>query len=87
MPRDNPDPEDPMSLTGVEVPADEADVVEMARTFAEEFARSGWDEARIAEMFSSPRFAGPHMAFQQLGEKRVRALIEEALRPWRDIRA
>ena len=83
MPKNEPDPLDPMTLTGVEFPATEEDVVEMASSMAEEFARSGWDEHRIKWIFQSPFYAGPHRALKQLGEERVLALIEEAVRPWR----
>ena len=87
MPKQEPDPTDPMTLTGVEVPATEQDVVEMARGFAEEFAMCGWDENRLLHVFQNPRYAGPHLAWQQLGEERVRSVIEEALRPWRNAHA
>jgi hypothetical protein len=83
MPKNEPDTTDPMTLTGVEVPAEEADVMAMARAFAEEFAAQGWDEARLLSMFRNRFYAGPHLAWTQLGEERVRALIADAVRPWR----
>lgn len=87
MPHGDPDPTDPMTLRGVEVPAEEGDVVAMAQGFAEEFAASGWDEARLLAMFQSPFYLGPHLAWKQLGEARVREIVAEALRPWKSLHA
>jgi len=87
MPRQEPDATDPMTLTGVEFPATEEDVVEMARAFAGEFAMSGWDGDRLLHLFRNPRYGGPHLAWKQLGEERVREVIEEALLPWRNAHA
>ena len=87
MPKREPDPADPMTRTGVEIPADLEEVEEMARAFAEEFAAMGWNEARLAKMFESPYFAGPHLAWRQLGEERIHILITEAVRPWRNSHA
>ena len=59
----------------------------MAAAFAEEFAAMGWDEARLLHLFRNRGYAGPHMAWQQLGEERIRTLIEEAVSPWRNLHA
>lgn len=82
MPHGDPDPTDPLALRGVEVPAEEGDVLAMARGFAEEFAASGWDEARLLAMFETPFYLGPHLALEQLGEARIREIVAEAVRPW-----
>ena len=82
MPHGDPDPTDPLALRGVEVPAEEGDVLAMARGFAEEFAASGWDEARLLAMFKTPFYRGPHLAFEQLGEARIKEIVADALRPW-----
>ncbi len=87
MPKREPGPTDPMMLTGVELPATEEDVIEMARSFAEEFAMCGWTEDRLLHVFKNPRYGGPHLAWRQLGEERVREVIEEALQPWRNAHA
>jgi len=79
MPKHEADETDPMTLTGVEVPAEKRDVEEMARAFAEEFVATGWDEAQLVSMFENPFYAGPHLAWSQLGERRVRALIAETV--------
>jgi hypothetical protein len=82
MPHGDPDMTDPFLLQGVEVPAEEGEVEEMARAFAEDFACAGWDEARLVAMFQTPFYAGPHFAWRQLGDARIRAIVREALRPW-----
>ena len=86
MPKQEPDATDPLTLTGVEVPAAREDVEAMALAFAEEFAASGWDDEQLARMFATPFYAGPHLAWRTLGEERCRALIAEATRPWRSRR-
>ncbi|MHC4492875.1 MAG: hypothetical protein ACYTDU_14750 [Planctomycetota bacterium] len=81
MPKHEPDETDPMTLTGVEVPAEKSDVEEMARV------ATGWDEAQLVSMFENPFYAGPHLAWTQLGEQPVRALITETVetaRAWRN---
>jgi hypothetical protein len=83
MPHGDPDPTDPLTLRGVEMPAEEGDVLAMARGFAEEFAASGWDEPRLLAMFQAPFYLGPHLALEQLGEARIRQIVAEAVRPWR----
>jgi hypothetical protein len=87
VPRRDPDPTDPMTRTGVEIPADLDEVEAMARAFAEEFAATGCDEEQLLEMFQRPFYAGPHLAWTQLGEAKVRAVIAEAVRPWRRFHA
>jgi hypothetical protein len=84
MPKDDPDFTDPMTVVGVETPATAKDVEAMARAFAEEFAFSGWDAPRIEALFRNPFYAGPHLAWKTLGDARVRALVAEAVRPWRN---
>jgi hypothetical protein len=86
MPHGDPDPTDPLTLTGVEVPAEEGDVLAMARGFAEEFAACGWDEPKLLAIYQSPFYRGPHLAFRTLGEARIRAIVAEAVRPWNALR-
>jgi hypothetical protein len=83
MPHDDPDPEDPLTLTGVELPAEAGEVRAMAEAFAEEFLMLGFPPGRVAAMFADARYAGPHLAFRQLGEAAVRELVDEVARPWR----
>ncbi len=51
--------------------------VEMAYTFAEEFAALGHDQDRILRMFRNPRFGGPHAAYRALGEGVVLGIVAE----------
>ena len=80
MPHGRPDPADPNILVGVRLPADEDALVEMAYTFAEEFAALGHDEDRILRMFKNPRFGGPHAAYCRLGERVVLDVVAECAR-------
>ena len=80
MPYGRPDSSDPNILVGVRLPADEDGLVEMAYTFAEEFAVLGHDEDRILRMFHNRRFGGPHAAYRALGEGVVRVIVAECTR-------
>ena len=80
MPHGRPDPADPNILVGVRLPADENGLVEMAYTFAEEFAALGHDQDRILRMFRNPRFGGPHAAYRALGEGVVLGIVAECAR-------
>jgi hypothetical protein len=74
--------DDPMELVGVAVPAD-ADVWrEMAYVFAEEFARLGFDAARLLRLFRHSFYAGPHHAYRALGEPAIRDIIAECVGVW-----
>lgn len=78
MPYDDPDPTDPMTLTGVEIPVDSIDsVLDMATCFIEEYVRSGLSANSILEVFVSGEFAGPSLALHQLGRDTIDALIRE----------
>ena len=80
MPHGRPDPADPNILVGVRLPGDADVLVEMAYTFAEEFAALGHDEDRILRMFRNPRFSGPHAAHGALGEAVVAGIVAECAR-------
>ncbi len=80
MPHGRPDPADPNLLVGVRLPTDEDGLVEMAYTFAEEFATLGHDRGRILRMFRNPRFGGPHAAYRALGEGVVLGIVAECAR-------
>jgi hypothetical protein len=88
MPYDDPDPTDPMTLHGVlmddgEPPSVDA-VLDMAECFVEEFARMGFDANRILHLFDTKGYAGPAMAAEILGKKRVRELVDTVLARWKD---
>lgn len=77
MPYQDPDPTDPMTLTGVELTVDDPGVVrEMAGCFIEEYVRLGHSAGAIAEMFESGQFAGPNLAVSQLGMGAIREMIQ-----------
>jgi len=80
MPYDDPDPSDPMTLTGVELVIDEPGAVEeMAVCFIEEYVRLGLSAAAICELFESHQFAGPKLAMEQLGPTVIHRMIQEQL--------
>jgi hypothetical protein len=82
MPYDDHSADDPMVLVGTEVAADSQTDLEMAYTFAEEFARLGFDEKRLLRIFTSPSYAGAHRLLQALGEEPIRDVIREVLNTW-----
>lgn len=82
MPHGDPDPSDPNELVGVVLPAEAETMREMACVFAEEFARLGFDEARLLRLFKNPFYGGLHRAYCALGEPAVRAIISECVRVW-----
>ncbi|MBI4115648.1 MAG: hypothetical protein HY447_03630 [Candidatus Omnitrophica bacterium] len=84
MPKDETDPEDPMEMIGIELPAQSEDELrDMALCFAEEFAREGYDEERLFAMFRNPFYQGPYLAWKQKGDEFIRSVIQEAMRMWR----
>ena len=86
MPYEDPDPEDPMLLVGVSLPASHDSQQEMVYGFAEEFARMGFDEQQILGLFRRPFYAGAHAAYRSLGESTVASIIRETLEVWGRIR-
>lgn len=78
----DPDPDDPMELVGVEMPADPEATRDMAYVLAEEFARTGMDGEAILGLFRNPFYAGPHRAYRALGDAAVREIIEECIEVW-----
>ena len=86
MPHDDPDPEDPMLLVGVALPAGEEAQRDMAYAFAEEFARLGYNGRQIVSLFQEPFYAGAHGALTQLGEAEVRRIVDETVSVWGRVR-
>jgi len=76
------EPDDPLELVGVPVPVDEVVFDEMARTFAEEYVRDGWSDARLMQLFRSPFYAVLHVIYRRRGEAWVRALLAETRVRW-----
>ena|SRR3989338_1818849 len=78
------EPDDPMEMIGVELPAQsEAQLRDMALCFAEEFVREGWGEEPLMKLFSNPFYHGPYLVWKQKGDDFVRCVIREALGMWR----
>ena len=72
------EPDDPLELTGVVLPApDETSLKEMAVCFVEEFLRDGWTEEQLRAMFRNPFYRGPYLVWRQKGDAYVEAVIQE----------
>jgi hypothetical protein len=82
VPYDDPDPQDPMMLVGVTLPADPESQRDMAYAFAEEFARLGYSGRQIVSLFEEPFYAGAHGALLGLGEAEVRRIVDETVAVW-----
>ena len=82
MPYDDPEPEDPQELVGVELPGDEAVTFEMAAAFADEFAQLGYTRAQILALYRKAEYAGAHRAWRLLGEEEIARLVDESLAVW-----
>jgi|SRR5688500_9258900 len=85
MPYDEADETDPLMLVGVELPADESSWRETARVLAEEFARIGFSEERLMEVFRDPFYAGAHQAYTALGEAAILEIVRSSSMPWKGI--
>ena len=80
MPYDDPDPTDPMTLTGVELLVDDPGAVrDMAECFIQEYVRLGLSAEAITELFEGGKFAGPTMAISELGRDTILEMIQEQL--------
>ena len=73
------EPDDPLELRGVALPASRAAIEDMAYAFVEEFARLGHDEPWLLKVFRSPFYSGPHQAYRVLGDDAVRGIVRECL--------
>ena len=84
MPSKEPEPDDPLELTGVVLPApDEASLKDMAVCFVEEFLRDGWSDEQLQAMFRNPYYRGPYLVWRQKGDAYVEAVIQEVHHIWR----
>ena len=83
MPYDDPDATDPMTLHGVELETDSDEANrEMAGCFIEEYLRLGFDRERLVKLFKTKGYAGPYMAYRELGEETIVQLIDEYALRW-----
>jgi hypothetical protein len=79
MPYDDPAPDDPQELVGVELPGDEAVTRGMAEAFADEFAQLGLARRAILALFRQPHYAGAHRAWRLLGEEEIARIVDASL--------
>ena len=79
------EPDDPMELVGVVLPADAEAMREMAYAFAEEFVRMGYDKGQLLSVFQNPFYAGAHGAYRALGDTEIRTIIDECINVWGSI--
>jgi hypothetical protein len=86
MPYHEPDPTDPSMLVGVGLECSEDDLREMAGSFSSEMAQSGRDAAGIVDLFRDPFYAGPNLAWRNLGETEVRRIVGESVEFWKHCR-
>ena len=82
MSYNDPEPDDPNILVGVQIPAGEGSETEMAYVFAEEFARLGYSEERLLALFRHPFYAAANRALKILGEEAIQSIIRETLAVW-----
>ena len=82
MPYDDPEPEDPHELVGVELPGDETVTLEMAAAFSDEFAQLGYTRPQILGLFRRAEYAGANQAWTLLGEEAIAQLVDESLAVW-----
>lgn len=82
MPHDDPDPQDPMMLVGVKLPADPETARDLAYVFSEEFARLGYSGRQIVSLFQEPFYAGAHGVYLHLGDAEIRRIVSETVDVW-----
>ena len=82
MPYDDPEPDDPQELVGVELPGDETVTREMAEAFADEFAQLGYTRPQILGLFRRAEYTGAYQAWTLLGEDAIARLVDESLAVW-----
>lgn len=82
MPYEDPEPDDPHELVGVELPGDESVTREMAAAFADEFAELGLTRPQILALFRKAEYSGAHQAWRLLGEGEIGRMVDESLAVW-----
>ena len=79
---DDPEPDDPHELVGVELPGEESVTREMAAAFADEFAQLGLGRDQILALCRKPFYSGAHQAWRLLGENEIARIVDESLAVW-----
>ena len=82
MPFNDPEPDDPQELVGVELPGDESVTREMAAAFADEFAQLGFTRSQILALYRKAEYAGAHQAWRLLGQDEIARIVDESLAVW-----
>ena len=73
-----PEPDDPLELTGVVLAVrDETPLKDMAACFVEEFLRDGWSDEQLRAMFRNPHYRGPYLVWRQKGDAYVDAVSQD----------
>ena len=84
MPAKEPEPDDPLELTGVMLAVpDETSLKDMAACFVEEFLRDGWSDEQLRAMFRNPHYRGPYLVWRKMGEAFIEEVLKEVRRLWR----
>jgi hypothetical protein len=79
-----PEPDDPLELTGVVLAVqDETSLKEMAICFVEEFLRDGWSDEQLRAMFRNPCYRGPYLVWRQKGDAFIEEVLKEVRQLWR----
>ena len=82
MPYNDPEPEDPQELIGIELAGDESVTRDMAAAFADEFAQLGLTRPQILGLFRRAEYTGAYHAWTLLGEEAIARLVYESLAVW-----
>jgi hypothetical protein len=70
---------DPLEMVAVQldVPSEDACMLEMARTFVEEYMLMGWSDEAIFELFQNPFYKATHNILRLKGEEYVKTILKE----------
>ncbi len=87
MPKNEPDATDPMELSGVtfDDPTGQS-VPIMAECFADEFLRLGCTPAQILDLFRSEEHRLANLAWKQLGEIAIYAMVHDRAHRYAQVR-
>jgi hypothetical protein len=80
VPKNEPDPSDPLELIAAGDDLGQASTSLMAECLAEEFLALGHPAHDVMALFRSPAYALAHRAWLELGEVRVFAMVSEKAR-------
>ena len=82
MPKDEPEPEDPMEFVGMSFPGTSVSDEEMARAVVEEFFLAGHGRDGLLDLFRDPFYQGTHRLCAERGESWVVVQVDAVLREW-----